>query len=186
MPASDPTQRLSRRERQIMDVIYRRGRATAAEVQRELPDPPGYSAVRSALSLLEERGLLRHEEEGRRYVYLPATPPRKACVRALDHLLRVFFGGSRARAGSGSRTSAARHGPGVASWGWTRAPVPSHIDTPPPRSPATMRLSARWTPAALLLAFLAAPLPAVAQSSVPGSVVLVAGWEPSRPHAPPQ
>jgi predicted transcriptional regulator len=98
MPAADPTQRLSRRERQIMDVLYRRGRATAAEVQRELPDPPGYSAVRSALSLLEERGLLRHEEEGRRYVYLPATPPRKASARALDHLLRVFFCGSRARA----------------------------------------------------------------------------------------
>ena len=98
MPPPDPTQRLSRRERQIMDVIYRRGRATAAEVQRDLPDPPGYSAVRSALSLLEERGLLRHEEDGRRYVYLPATPPRKASVRAMEHLLRVFFGGSRARA----------------------------------------------------------------------------------------
>ena len=98
MTSTDPTQRLSRRERQIMDVIYRRGRATAAEVQEELPDPPGYSAVRSALSLLEERGLLRHEEEGRRYVYLPATPPRKASARALDHVLRTFFGGSRARA----------------------------------------------------------------------------------------
>jgi predicted transcriptional regulator len=98
MAKPDPTQRLSRRERQIMDVLYRRGRATAAEVREELPDPPGYSAVRSALRLLEERGLLRHEEEGRRYVYLPVTPPRRASARALDHLLRTFFGGSRARA----------------------------------------------------------------------------------------
>jgi predicted transcriptional regulator len=89
---------LSRRERQIMDVLFRRGRATAAEVQGELPDPPGYSAVRSALALLEERGMVRHEEVGRRYVYLPATSPRKARHGALDHLLRTFFGGSRIEA----------------------------------------------------------------------------------------
>lgn len=81
-----------------MDVLYRRRRATAAEVQEELPDPPGYSAVRSALALLEERGLVRHEEDGRRYVYLPATSPRKARHGALEHVLRTFFGGSRLEA----------------------------------------------------------------------------------------
>jgi predicted transcriptional regulator len=98
MARRDPSNALSRRERQIMDVLYRRGRATAAEVQEELPDPPGYSAVRSALALLEERGLVRHEEDGRRYVYLPATSPRKARSGALDHVLRTFFGGSRLEA----------------------------------------------------------------------------------------
>ena len=89
---------LSRRERQIMDVLFRRERATAAEVQEELPDPPSYSAVRSALALLEERGLVRHEEEGRRYVYTPVVPAGQARVGALQHLLRTFFGGSRVRA----------------------------------------------------------------------------------------
>lgn len=89
---------LSRRERQIMDVLFRLGRATAAEVQVELPDPPSYSAVRSALSLLEQRGLVRHEEDGRRYVYLPVTPPGEARKGAVQHLLRTFFGGSRVRA----------------------------------------------------------------------------------------
>ena len=98
MSRRDPLTALSRRERQIMDVLYRRGRATAAEVQEDLPDPPGYSAVRSALALLEERGLVRHEEDGRRFVYLPATSPRKARSGALDHVLRTFFGGSRVEA----------------------------------------------------------------------------------------
>ena len=84
----------SRRERQIMDIIYRRGRATAAEVMAELPDPPTYSAVRAALRLLEEKGSLRHELAGKRYVYLPTTPPGRARAGALRHLVRTFFGGS--------------------------------------------------------------------------------------------
>jgi predicted transcriptional regulator len=96
----DPQQppELSRRERQIMDVLFRLGRATAAEVQAEMPDPPSYSAVRSALALLEGRGLASHEEDGRRYVYVPAVPAGQARQGAVQHLLRTFFGGSRARA----------------------------------------------------------------------------------------
>lgn len=85
---------LSRRERQIMDIIYRRRRATAAEVMEELPDPPTYSAVRAALRLLEEKGLLTHEQEGKRYIYLPTTPHSRARTSALRHLMRTFFSGS--------------------------------------------------------------------------------------------
>ncbi len=85
---------LSRRERQVMDILYRRGRATAADVLDELPDPPTYSAVRAALRLLEEKGLLKHETDGKRYVYLPTTPQSRARTHALQHLLRTFFNGS--------------------------------------------------------------------------------------------
>jgi predicted transcriptional regulator len=85
---------LSRRERQVMDIIYRRGRATAAEVMDDLPDPPTYSAVRAALRLLEEKGLLSHEQDGKRYVYLPTTPRGRARSSALRHLVRTFFNGS--------------------------------------------------------------------------------------------
>jgi predicted transcriptional regulator len=85
---------LSRRERQIMDIVYRRGKATAAGVMDDLPDPPTYSAVRAALRLLEEKGLLSHEMDGKRYVYLPTTPRTQARTTALRHLLRTFFNGS--------------------------------------------------------------------------------------------
>ena len=85
---------LSRRERQIMDIVYRRGKATAADVLEDLPDPPTYSAVRAALRLLEEKGLLSHEMDGKRYVYLPTTPRTQARTTALRHLLRTFFNGS--------------------------------------------------------------------------------------------
>ncbi|MBD0318765.1 MAG: BlaI/MecI/CopY family transcriptional regulator [Gemmatimonadetes bacterium] len=85
---------LSRRERQIMDIVYRRGRATAAEVLDDLPDPPTYSAVRAALRLLEEKGELAHEMDGKRYVYLPTTPRNRARTTALRHLVRTFFNGS--------------------------------------------------------------------------------------------
>jgi predicted transcriptional regulator len=85
---------LSRRERQIMDIVYRRLRATAAEVLDDLPDPPTYSAVRAALRLLEEKGLLKHEMDGKRYVYLPTTPRKQARTTALKHLVRTFFNGS--------------------------------------------------------------------------------------------
>jgi BlaI family transcriptional regulator, penicillinase repressor len=91
----DPYSRLSRRERQIMNILHRRGRATAAAVQSELPDPPGYSAVRSALGGLEERGVIRHEREGNRFVYFPVTPRDRVRYSVIRHLLGTFFGGSR-------------------------------------------------------------------------------------------
>ena len=92
---SSEAMRLGRRERQIMDVIYRRGRATAAEVLDDLPDPPSYSAVRGMLRLLEDKGHLRHEQDGPRYVYLPTTERDEARRSALAHLLRTFFDNSR-------------------------------------------------------------------------------------------
>ncbi|HVG27746.1 MAG TPA: BlaI/MecI/CopY family transcriptional regulator, partial [Acidobacteriaceae bacterium] len=85
---------LSRRERQIMDIVYRRAKATAADVLDDLPDPPTYSAVRAALRLLEEKGELAHEMDGKRYVYRPTTPRSRARTNALQHLLRTFFNGS--------------------------------------------------------------------------------------------
>jgi BlaI family penicillinase repressor len=85
---------LSRRERQIMDVLYRRGRATAAEVMQELPGEPSYSTVRTQLRVLEEKGHIRHEEQGLRYVYLPAVPRHAARKSALRHLVQTFFDGS--------------------------------------------------------------------------------------------
>lgn len=89
---------LGRRERQIMDVVFRLGRATAAEVLADLPDPPSYSAVRGMLRLLEEKGYLRHEQDGPRYVYLPTTARDEARRSALAHLLRTFFNDSRENA----------------------------------------------------------------------------------------
>jgi predicted transcriptional regulator len=89
---------LSRRERQIMDAIYTRGRATAAEVLEGLPDPPSYSAVRAMLRILEEKGALRHEYDGPRYVYIPIVPRESAQKSALRHLVSTFFGGSTAQA----------------------------------------------------------------------------------------
>jgi len=92
---ADPlTTQLSRRERQIMDVIYRHGKVTAAEVLAELPDPPGYSAVRAMLRLLEEKGHIRHEQDGPRYVYMPTVNRDKARRSAMRHLVRTFFDGS--------------------------------------------------------------------------------------------
>ena len=86
--------RLSRRERQIMDVLYRRGRATAAEILEDLPDPPGYSAVRAMLRVLEEKKHIRHEEKDLRYVFLPVVPREKARRSAVRHMLDTFFDGS--------------------------------------------------------------------------------------------
>lgn len=93
--SADP---LGRRERQIMDVVYRLGRATVAEVREELPDPPSYSAVRGMLNLLEDKGHLRHERDGLRYVYLPVVEPEDASRQALAHVVRTFFGGSTSQA----------------------------------------------------------------------------------------
>ena len=90
------TYHLSRRERQIMDIIYARGRATAAEVNAQLPDPPSYSAVRTLLRILEEKGHIRHREEGPHYIYLPTQARKKASRSALRRLVETFFEGSLA------------------------------------------------------------------------------------------
>jgi predicted transcriptional regulator len=85
---------MSKRERQIVEAIYARKSATAAEVQAAIPDPPGYSAVRATLSVLVRKGLLSHRREGRRYVYAPTIPHEKARLSALRHLLETYFDGS--------------------------------------------------------------------------------------------
>jgi predicted transcriptional regulator len=85
---------LSRRERQIMDILFRRGRATAAEVRDDLPGDPSYSTVRTQLRVLEEKGHVRHDEEGLRYVYMPAVARHAARKSALRHLVDTFFDGS--------------------------------------------------------------------------------------------
>jgi len=85
---------LTKRERQIMDILYRRGRATAGEVMEDLSGNPNYSTVRTQLRVLEEKGHVRHEERGLRYVYMPAVPRRAARKSALKHLVETFFDGS--------------------------------------------------------------------------------------------
>jgi predicted transcriptional regulator len=90
--------KLGSRERQIMDIIYRRGRATAAEVLADLPDPPTNSAVRGMLRLLEEKGHLHHESDGPRYVYLPTVDPSRVSRSAMRHLVRTFFDNSASSA----------------------------------------------------------------------------------------
>ncbi len=95
MPENDELLReLSRRERQIMDFLYQHGRATAAEVQANIPDPPSYSAVRAMLRVLEEKGHARHEQDGPRYVYVPRVARDRAKRQALRHMVRTFFDGS--------------------------------------------------------------------------------------------
>ncbi|HEV8264945.1 MAG TPA: BlaI/MecI/CopY family transcriptional regulator [Gemmatimonadales bacterium] len=93
-----PRPPLSRRERQIMDVVYRLGRATAAEVRHHLPDPPSYSTVRALLRVLEAKGHLRHDADGPRYVFVPTVPRDKAGLSALRQLLATFFDGSTEQA----------------------------------------------------------------------------------------
>ena len=89
---------LSRRERQILDVLYSSGRATAAEVQQALPNAPSYSAVRTLLRILEDKGHVRHEQDGARYVYTPTVERENARRSALRHMLDTFFGGSATQA----------------------------------------------------------------------------------------
>jgi len=91
---NDTLSTLSRRERQIMDVVYRLGSASAAEVARALPDQPAYNAVRVTLGILEKKGLLRHSQDGPRYIYRPTIAPEKAQQSAMKHVLRTFFRGS--------------------------------------------------------------------------------------------
>jgi BlaI family penicillinase repressor len=88
---------LSRRERQIMDVLYRVGRATAADVREGIPDAPSYSAVRAMLRILEEKGHIRHEQEGAKYVFMPVVKRDTAKRSALQHVVNTFFGGSAAQ-----------------------------------------------------------------------------------------
>ena len=90
--------RLSRREREILDVLHRLGPASAADVRAALDDPPSDSAVRTHLRILEEKGHARHEQDGPRYVYLPVQSSEAAGRSALRHLTRTFFGGSPDRA----------------------------------------------------------------------------------------
>jgi BlaI family transcriptional regulator, penicillinase repressor len=89
---------LSRRERQIMEAIYRAGQATATEVLESLPDPPSYSTVRALLRILETKGHLRHVADGTRYVFLPVVAPDRARRSAIQSLLDTFFEGSREKA----------------------------------------------------------------------------------------
>ena len=104
---------LARRERQIMDVLFRRGRASAVEVMDELPGSPSYSTVRTQLRVLEGKGHVRHEEHGLRYVYMPAVPRSVARKSALRHLVETFFDGSAEKTvvallgGEGARLSGA-------------------------------------------------------------------------------
>ncbi|HEY6273870.1 MAG TPA: BlaI/MecI/CopY family transcriptional regulator [Terriglobales bacterium] len=95
---SEKQRQLGRRERQIMDVVYRRGQASVSEVLGDLPDPPSYSAVRAMLGLLEDKGYLRHRQQGLKYVYLPADDTAKVRNSALEHMVTTFFGGSPERA----------------------------------------------------------------------------------------
>ena len=96
---SQPHNDLSRRERQIIDILYSQGRATAAEVQAALPEPPSYSAVRAMLRILEEKGHVRHEQDGPRYVYLPTVGRDNAKKSAMRHMLQTFFDGSAEQEG---------------------------------------------------------------------------------------
>jgi predicted transcriptional regulator len=89
---------LSRRERQIMDILFRRGKATAAEVMADLPGEPSYSTVRTQLRVLEEKGHARHEDDGVRFVYMPAVARHAARKSALRHLIDTFFDGSPEKA----------------------------------------------------------------------------------------
>jgi predicted transcriptional regulator len=89
---------LGRRERQIMEIIYKRGRANAAEVLADIPDAPTYTSIRGMLRLLESKGYLRHEQDGPRYVYFPTADPDRVSKSALKHLVKTFFDDSASSA----------------------------------------------------------------------------------------
>ena len=94
----EPHYDLSRRERQIMDVVYRRGSATASEITGDLPDPPTSTAVRTMLRILEDKGHLTHEQDGLRYVYRAVVDREKARESVISHVVRTFFDGSAEQA----------------------------------------------------------------------------------------
>jgi BlaI family penicillinase repressor len=100
---------LSRRERQIMDVLFARGRATGPEIQEGLPGQPNYSSVRTILRVLERKGYVRHSEEGLRYVYQPTVPREAASRSALQRIIRTFFDGSAKEAVAALLDPAAFH-----------------------------------------------------------------------------
>jgi predicted transcriptional regulator len=111
MSRASAHQQLTKRERQIMDALYRLGRATAAEIVAHVPGAPGNSTVRTQLRVLEAKGHVRHEEQGLRFVYMPTVPRHSARRSALKHLVETFFDGSTAKAvaallgGEGARVS---------------------------------------------------------------------------------
>jgi predicted transcriptional regulator len=92
--ANDPTAGLGKRERQIMNVLYRQGRASVADILAALPDPPSYSSVRGMLRYLEDKGHVRHQQDGPRYLYLPTSSKEKVKASALRHVVQTFFDGS--------------------------------------------------------------------------------------------
>jgi len=96
--STTPFSHLSRRERQIMDVLFKHGQATAADIRAAMPDPPSYSAVRAMLRVLEDKGAVRHEQDGPRYVYRPTVPRDTARRSAIDHLVHTFFDDSAGKA----------------------------------------------------------------------------------------
>lgn len=96
--AKEPHVKWSRRERQIMEIIYQRGQATAADVLAGLPDPPSYSAVRALLRILEDKGQLKHAEDGGKYVYAPTHPRANAGRQALQRVVKTFYDGSLEKA----------------------------------------------------------------------------------------
>jgi BlaI family transcriptional regulator, penicillinase repressor len=98
MTKKSPTDDLSRRERQVMEILHRRGESTVAEIMEDLPDPPTYSAVRSILRILSEKQLIQYKEDGPRYVYYPAEPTEEARDEVLEHVVRTYFGGSAEQA----------------------------------------------------------------------------------------
>ena len=89
-----PYLNLSRRESQIMDIIYRLGKASVADVLNEIPDPPGYNSIRVLLTILEKKGHLKHHKEGQKYIYSPVMVPDKAKESVMKHMLNTFFDGS--------------------------------------------------------------------------------------------
>ncbi|HXG70847.1 MAG TPA: BlaI/MecI/CopY family transcriptional regulator [Gemmatimonadaceae bacterium] len=98
MTKPQPHADLSRRERQIMDAVYRLGRATAAAVTADLPDPPSSTAVRTMLRILEDKGHIKHEHDGVRFIYSPVMPRDQARKSVLTHVVRTFFDGSAEQA----------------------------------------------------------------------------------------
>ena len=98
MSKTSAQNQLSRRERQIMDVVYRLGKSSVTDVLERLPDPPSYSAVRALMRILEEKGHLSHEQDGPRYVYVPTVARDNAKRSALRHMLKTFFDGSAEQA----------------------------------------------------------------------------------------
>lgn len=95
--ATSESEQLSKRERQAMDILYRMGQASAQEIWDQLPDPPNYSAVRSLLALLEEKGLVKHTRESKKYIYHPTVSPSRARTGAIRRLLNTFFEDSPSR-----------------------------------------------------------------------------------------